>query len=339
VQRGFLQQVWQEPKKTYDRIATDLGYSSSYIKQTIAPELWQILSAVIGENVKKNNFRVVVQKRLSNLQSQQTHQLIDRLKKRLEPYEHGSVQRSVPQTVASAQPSAQLIGNATCQYAGLPGSGCSSPSDCQTAQKIEQGEAKSLPFCSDYIPRIPEEPRCYEEILKPGALIHIESPKHMGSTSLMTRTLAYAKMQNYQTVYLDFSQADQDILADLDRLLRWFAYQVTYKLGLKLNLEDYWQTEWIGSKGSCHNYFQEYLLPQIETGLVLGLDEINELLRFPNVAQDFIRLVRSWHHPGIYPTRNSLQKIEKPGGGGASNLGKNPDYFRYFYRNLFKSEY
>jgi hypothetical protein len=117
----------------------------------------------------------------------------------------------------------------------------------------------------------------------------------MGSTCLIMRTLTYAENKNYQTLYLDFSEADQAILADLDRLLLWFAYQITYNLGLKPDLDRHWQRSFIGSKGSCTHYFQDYLLPQVQTGLVLGLDELNELFQYPDIAQEFIRLLQSWH--------------------------------------------
>ena len=57
VQRGLLQQLWQYPQKTYDEIAAELGYSSSYIKKTISPELWKLLTSILGETVQKKNFR------------------------------------------------------------------------------------------------------------------------------------------------------------------------------------------------------------------------------------------------------------------------------------------
>jgi len=84
VQRGLLQQLWQYPQKTYDEIAAELGYSSSYIKKTISPELWKLLTSILGETVQKNNFRSVVQQRLKFLHHPQNKALIFQIKKRLE---------------------------------------------------------------------------------------------------------------------------------------------------------------------------------------------------------------------------------------------------------------
>lgn len=45
---------------------------------------------------------------------------------------------------------------------------------------------------------------------------------------------------------------------------------------------------------SCTNYFQEYLLEQ-GGPLVLGLDEVDQLFQYPDIARYFFPLLRTWH--------------------------------------------
>ena len=47
-------------RKTYEAIAEETGYSSKYIKQGIAPTLWQLLTELFGEKVGKSNIRAVL---------------------------------------------------------------------------------------------------------------------------------------------------------------------------------------------------------------------------------------------------------------------------------------
>ena len=145
-----------------------------------------------------------------------------------------------------------------------------------------------------YIERPPIEQLIYQEISKPGSVIRIKAPKHMGKSSLLVRLIDYAKRSGYDTVYLDFLQADEEIFTSLDKILRWFCANVSRQLQLKPMLDDYWDEE-IGSKVSCTIYFQGYLLSQIDSPLVLALNEVNRLFEYPKIAQEFLTLLRSWH--------------------------------------------
>ncbi len=145
-----------------------------------------------------------------------------------------------------------------------------------------------------YIDRPPIEADCYQYILKPGALIRIQAPRQMGKTSLMSRILQHAEQHECRTVSLSFQLADRAIFASLDKFLRWFCRGVSGELGLPGNLDYYWD-ETFGSKMSCRNYFQDYVLPQVEAPLVLALDEVDRIFAYPELAQDFFGLLRAWH--------------------------------------------
>jgi len=145
-----------------------------------------------------------------------------------------------------------------------------------------------------YIERPPIESRCYEAVLQPGALIRIASPPQMGKTSLMVRILNWATLQDYRTVSINFQLADNNVFQNLDTFLRWFCANVGLSLQLPNQLGERWDIV-VGSKISCHAYFEQYLLPEIGQPLVLGLDEINRLFQYPALANDFLGLLYAWH--------------------------------------------
>ncbi len=144
-----------------------------------------------------------------------------------------------------------------------------------------------------YVDRPIIESLCYEAIQQLGVSINICAPKQMGKTSLMTRILAYAQTQGYQTVSLNLQLPDAEILQNLERLLKWFCGRVSKQLGLSNTVKDFWDNS-LGSKTNATDYFNDVLLPKIDRPLVLAIDELNELFAHPDIAREFLLLLRIW---------------------------------------------
>ncbi|BAY82054.1 hypothetical protein NIES267_15320 [Calothrix parasitica NIES-267] len=161
-------------------------------------------------------------------------------------------------------------------------------------KNYEQPEGQVSLDSAFYIERPPIENDCYETILQPGALIRIKAPRQMGKTSLLSRTLDYAKQQGTQAAYLNLQSADARFLNNFDSFLQWFCGSIAQELNLPDKLDRYWQGV-LGSKNKSTNYFQRYLLSEIKTPLVLGLDEVDQLFQYPEVAGEFFALLRAWH--------------------------------------------
>jgi len=136
-----------------------------------------------------------------------------------------------------------------------------------------------------------------QEISEPGALIRIKAPREMGKTSLLLRILDYTNRIGYRTVSLNLEQIDQAILSDLNRFLRWLCVNITCQLQLESRLDEYWDED-IGSKVSCSLYLRAYVLEQINSPVVLALDEVNQLFEHPSVAKEVLPLFRSWYEEG-----------------------------------------
>jgi hypothetical protein len=145
-----------------------------------------------------------------------------------------------------------------------------------------------------YIERPPLEALGYQTVLEPGSLIHIKAPCQMGKTSLMTRILHHAVFQHYHSVPLNLRLVDSKIWQDSDRFLRWVCANVGRSLQLPNQIAAYWDDS-LGSKISCHDYFKDYLLSQIEQPLVLALDEVEYLFQHPAIADDVFALLQVWH--------------------------------------------
>ncbi|MGD1809501.1 AAA-like domain-containing protein [Dapis sp. BLCC M126] len=148
-----------------------------------------------------------------------------------------------------------------------------------------------------YIERSPIESECFQAIMKPDALIRIKAPRQMGKSSLLSRILAHASQQGYRTVYLNFQTIDAEFLENLDKFLQWFCANVSDELDLEEQLDKYWKKV-LGVKKRCTKYFDKYLLTEIKTPIVLGLDEVDEIFQNPDLATQFFALLRAWHEQG-----------------------------------------
>lgn len=150
-----------------------------------------------------------------------------------------------------------------------------------------------------YLERFPIELDCYAAIEKPGSLIRVKAARQMGKTSLMRRILNYGLQKGYRTVYIDFQEADGDVFTTLDQFLQWFCTTIADELSLPTErITEFWQRHALGNKRKCTNYFQQNILSEPNTTLVLGLDEVDLVFQHLTIAQEFFGLLRNWHERG-----------------------------------------
>lgn len=145
-----------------------------------------------------------------------------------------------------------------------------------------------------YVERPPIEERCYEAIKQPGALIRIKAPQQMGKTLLLDRILAQARKHNYQTVTLSFELPDSTVFNDIQIFSQRFCAIVGKQLGLPNKLADYWD-DIFGCNDNTTAYFEEYLLAERSSPMVLALDKVDRVFEHPAIANDFCCLLRGWY--------------------------------------------
>ncbi|MEB3215015.1 MAG: AAA-like domain-containing protein [Nostocales cyanobacterium 94392] len=151
---------------------------------------------------------------------------------------------------------------------------------------------------SFYLERNGIESLCYQTLEKPAALIRIKAPKFMGKTSLARRIVAQAEKLNYQGVYLDLGGVNKEVITNLDKLLRWLCSKVSLELELENQVNNAWNTALLGSNDNCTAYFTKYILKQINSPLVLVLDEVDRLFPYSEIVEYFFGMLRSWHEKG-----------------------------------------
>ena len=157
----------------------------------------------------------------------------------------------------------------------------------------------SVPLDSPfYLERNEIESLCYQTIEKPAALIRIKAPNLMGKTSLVRRILAEGVKQKYQGVYLDFGGINKEVITNLDKFLRWLCCKVSLELDLENQVDEAWNNSFLGSNDNCTAYFRKHILKQINSPLILILDEVDRLFPYSEVLEDFFGMLRSWHEKG-----------------------------------------
>lgn len=150
-----------------------------------------------------------------------------------------------------------------------------------------------------YIERPPAERLCTAEIMRPGALVRLRAPRQFGKTSLITRTISHATENGFRTVVISLRAADQQLFRDLNQFLRWFCAVVARALGLPNQLDTHWD-DLFGSIYSCSDYFETYLLPNAESPLLLVIDKVDDLFEHPEIASDFLGMLRAWYEQSRY---------------------------------------
>ncbi|KAF3890814.1 diguanylate cyclase [Tolypothrix bouteillei VB521301] len=255
IEKFVLHQSWLG--QTYNEMAQSSGYASDYIKE-VGSQLWQDISDTVGQRVTKKNLHLVLNQIQTNF--------IGRQKKEAEP------ELEIIDKKHESEDVQLLTINKEIPYPNAP-------------------LDLTSPF---YINRPPVEEIAYQEISQPGCAIGIRAPRKMGKSSLLHRIVSYSKALEYNTVYLDFQEADESIFISLEKFLRWFCANVSRQLNLNPKLDNFWDED-MGSKVSSKLYFEAYILKQVANAVVIVLNEVNRVFEHPTIAKDFLPMLRFWH--------------------------------------------
>ena len=280
-----LTQSWQG--HGYEHIAKEAGYSMDYVKQ-VGSLLWSDLSQSIGQTITKKNLRLTLEP------------LIDQLTANPEE----SASRDSP-SLTGFSDSAPIPSKSESQ--GDPASPealppVATPSFSQAADPsgVQQDSFSHFPSgplplqSSLYIERPPMEAIAYDELHRVGCLLRIKAPRRMGKSSLLNRLMAHAQQEGYRTVTLDCQEASENILASTEQFLRWFCFYLAQALNIETPVGDRWIPE-MGSKVNCKRYVEKSILESLDAPLVIAINELNCIFEYPNIARDFLPMLRFWH--------------------------------------------
>ncbi|MEZ4727143.1 MAG: AAA-like domain-containing protein [Caldilineaceae bacterium] len=134
------------------------------------------------------------------------------------------------------------------------------------------------------------------ELTKPhGTTTTIRAPRQCGKSSLLMRGIAQARQQRRKVVYLDLQPVEPQVLTTLDDFLQHFATHLVTQLRLDpTEVAKAWRGG-LGAPDKTTYLLEDYVLPSIDTQLVLALDEVDRLLGTP-FHDTFFGLLRFWHN-------------------------------------------
>ncbi|MBE9065429.1 AAA-like domain-containing protein [Leptolyngbya cf. ectocarpi LEGE 11479] len=180
-------------------------------------------------------------------------------------------------------------------FSSLPSSLLTASNPTANPDSLRRFPSGPLPLDSPlYIERSPIEQITYDELLRDGCLLRIKAPRRMGKSSLLKRLTWQAQQHDYHVVTLDCQEANEELLASTEIFLQWFCRYITQALRLDDQLEAVWIPD-MGSKVNCKNYIETCILGVLQTPLLLSMNELNRLFEFPQLARDFLSMLRFWH--------------------------------------------
>lgn len=133
----------------------------------------------------------------------------------------------------------------------------------------------------------------YQEVVRPGGLIHIKGAKSMGKTSWIRHVLSC--IPPVSVCYLDIKSIEGSVFGDLDTFLKWLCMFVSQSLSIESVFETIWDSDLLTPVGNCSDYFEQLILPNTTDGLVLVLDGIDQLFEHENWVGDVLSMLRNWH--------------------------------------------
>lgn len=140
-----------------------------------------------------------------------------------------------------------------------------------------------------------EDRRMENEMKRLGSTVTIRAARQSGKSSLLVRGLDQAKQSGANTMLLDMQRVDRDHLASLDVFLRYFAEFIVFKLSQDADAIDrYWRRS-LSPQEKLTNLFTDFIFDKVDRNLVIGLDEVDDLLR-TSFYSEFFGLLRSWHN-------------------------------------------
>jgi hypothetical protein len=158
---------------------------------------------------------------------------------------------------------------------------------------LEPPEGTMRPDSPFYVERRGDQ-AVLAEIGLAGRTFTIKGPRQVGKSSLLSRAIAVARHTSKSVVWIDFQQFDEPARQHADTFFRQFCGWISEELDLNGQLDVHWDTD-LGNVQRCTRYMQRHVLKELDSPLVLAMDEVDSILDSP-FRTDFFGMLRSWHN-------------------------------------------
>ncbi len=147
-----------------------------------------------------------------------------------------------------------------------------------------------------------------QSLLGSGQSITIRGSRQVGKTSLLARGIRQAQERfDAKLVYLDFQGLGDEARSSLRELCRSLSYKIFRTLELDTAFwRDAWADDYLPQE--TLRELVEYALKQVESSILLAMDEVDVLQLMP-FSKDFFSLLRSWHTLKSQPQGASWRKL------------------------------
>jgi len=149
-----------------------------------------------------------------------------------------------------------------------------------------------------YIERQADE-QLNRQLLGSGTTTTIQAGRQTGKTSLLMYGLHYIRQQDRPCVYLDFQVLEEEDRQDLESLLRYIASAIAEQLDLDTEAGTQTGQASGGPVRVFNRFLQRQILPQLDSPLLLAIDEADQLLGAA-YKQNFFALLRAWDSRRAY---------------------------------------
>jgi hypothetical protein len=168
----------------------------------------------------------------------------------------------------------------------------------ETPPSCSIGKKQTTPLTFDSC-RDQENSWC-EKLLEPHALIKLQAPAQFGKTSLMWKMLERAEQQGHLTLYINLNSIDLASFQDIQSFFRSFVCEIASEIDEQyadylMPLVQYDELAKELGHNRAYLKYLEHLQQKITLPLTVGINKIDRLLDFPDIASEFFRQLRNMH--------------------------------------------
>lgn len=146
-----------------------------------------------------------------------------------------------------------------------------------------------------YVPRKADDELL--SICRAGDFAYVLTPRQMGKSSLMERTIACLRREDIRTVKIDLNQIGTEVTEE-----QWYLGILTViesDLQLDTNIFDWWDShERLGTAQRLTLFFRDVLLKEVKERVVIFVDEIDSTLGLP-FTDDLFAAIRYLYHARV----------------------------------------
>ncbi len=162
-----------------------------------------------------------------------------------------------------------------------------------TPVKEQEPAGGAMTLSSRYYIQRPGDDQVKDCLDRRETVILIQGSRQTGKSSMLARTLEYARNCGVLAVHNDFQTIGESQLSDEELLYKTLAHSLCTQLKIDIDISQSW-TKWLGPNMNL-DAIMGRLLAEVDGPVCWAIDEADRLFGRP-YANDFFGLLRSWHN-------------------------------------------